>query len=84
MAAAGRSDSGEPAPGGSGSARRAALPATAWAAIAVGVSLVVHSPVLKTWFHNDDLLHLYQLANFGVIDFVLAAYGGHLYALRVL
>ena len=38
--------------------------------------------MLDAWFHNDDLLHLYQLTNFGSVDFVLAPYGGHLYAVR--
>jgi hypothetical protein len=79
---AGRTDPEGGRPRGDNELHRVRVPAAAWGALAVGVSLAVHAPVLDSWFHNDDLLHLYQLANFGFVEFVMAAYGGHLYAVR--
>lgn len=82
MSAAGRTEPGRADSGGNDRRERAAIAPAAWAAIAVAASLAAHAGVLDAWFHNDDLLHLYQLANFGSVDFMLAPYGGHLYAVR--
>jgi hypothetical protein len=56
-------------------------PAKHWLFL-VPVALVgyVHRPILGDYFKYDDFLHLYQIANFGVLEFLITPHGGHLLA----
>ena len=46
------------------------------------LSGMVYGPILQNYFIYDDFLHLYNLANNGLIQFLLTPHGGHLLVLR--
>lgn len=46
--------------------------------IAVGLSAIVYSPVLKNYFWADDFLHLFRLVNTPLLEFILTQHAGHL------
>ena len=45
-------------------------------------ALLAAAPVLRVYFHDDDFLHLYQIANFGPREFITAPNAGHMYLVR--
>ena len=53
-----------------------------WPTIAVALSALVYGPILKNYFFDDDFLHLYNLANNGVVRFLFTPHGGHVLVLR--
>lgn len=70
------------APDRSGAAPDGPWSGVLWALPAVLAAAAVHAPVLRFWFYSDDLLHLFQLGNLGLAEFVLKPHGGHLYVVR--
>jgi len=55
---------------------------SAYAAVAALAALLATSPILRVYFHDDDFLHLFQIANFGPGEFITAPYSGHMYLVR--
>jgi hypothetical protein len=55
---------------------------SAYAAVAALGGLLAASPIVGAYFHDDDFLHLFQLANYGPREFITAPYGGHMYLVR--
>jgi hypothetical protein len=51
-------------------------------ALAVLVVAVLQRSTLDAWFATDDFLHLYQLTNTDLAQFVLTPHAGHVYLVR--
>lgn len=51
-------------------------------ALSVGFSILAYWPILQNYFVFDDFLHLYNLVNNGLLQFLLTPHGGHLYMVR--
>jgi hypothetical protein len=62
--------------------RSSAAETAACAAVSALGGLLAASPILGVYFHDDDFLHLFQLANFGPREFITAPYAGHMYLVR--
>ena len=54
----------------------------ACALVAALCALLAAAPVLQVYFHDDDLLHLFQITNFGPLEFITAPNAGHMYLVR--
>jgi len=54
----------------------------AWALVAALAALLAAAPVLRVYFHDDDFLHLFQIANFGPLEFITTPNAGHMYLVR--
>lgn len=68
-----------PSDRGRDGAARADWPLALLVVVSAGL---VHTPILGHYFRSDDFAHLYNLANFGLLHFVLTPYGGHLLVIR--
>lgn len=53
-----------------------------WAIAAVALAAVVNWRATGCYFLADDFLHLYQIANFHPLEFLITPNGGHLYVTR--
>jgi hypothetical protein len=50
--------------------------------VAALAALLAAAPVLRVYFHDDDFLHLFQITNFGPLEFITAPNAGHMYLVR--
>src|SRR5262245_37898448 len=48
----------------------------------VVLAAVVFHPLIRNYFFADDFLHLYQIAEWSPLHFVLEPYAGHVYLIR--
>ena len=51
-------------------------------AVPLAASCLVYGSILENYFFHDDFLHLYNLANNGLIQFLFTPHGGHVLVLR--
>src|SRR5262249_34026019 len=51
-------------------------------ALALGATLAVFAPILRNYFASDDFLHMYEMVNLPLANFLLAPFGGHVYLVR--
>jgi len=62
--------------------RSSPVETAACALVAALGALLAAAPVLRVYFHDDDFLHLFQIANFGPREFITAPNAGHMYLVR--
>jgi len=53
-----------------------------WCLVPIFFSIIVFRDLSSGYFYNDDFRHLYDIANKGFLEPVLAPYGGHAYLVR--
>jgi hypothetical protein len=55
-----------------------------WALLALSLvpSAVVYRRILRNYFLGDDFRHLWEIADWGFLPFVLGPHGGHVYLVR--
>jgi hypothetical protein len=46
------------------------------------ISAVVYCPILVNYFWGDDFTHLWEIADWGFVPFLVKLHGGHVYLLR--
>src|SRR5262245_14058488 len=54
----------------------------AYVLVATLGALLAAAPVLLVYVHDDHLLHLCQIANFGPLEFITTPNAGHMYLVR--
>ncbi|MGH7789313.1 MAG: hypothetical protein ACRERC_20755, partial [Candidatus Binatia bacterium] len=56
----------------------------AWigAVVALALSAAAFLPTVRVAFHDDDFLHLYQIANDSPLTWLMRVHAGHLYVTR--
>jgi hypothetical protein len=50
--------------------------------LALALSAIVFFPITHNYFYSDDFLHLYNLVNYGPLDFIVRPHGGHVLLTR--
>jgi hypothetical protein len=50
--------------------------------IALAVTAAVYAPIIHSYFRSDDFLHLYDMVNRPLLDFLIKPHGGHLFFTR--
>src|SRR3990172_5951322 len=50
--------------------------------VAIAFAGVVHHPITRNYFREDDFLNLYRIANDSLASFLLGLHGGHLLLVR--
>lgn len=62
--------------------RAGCVVALAVALLAMAMSAAVFVPILGAYFHGDDFVHLFQIANYDLGTNLIIPHAGHVYAVR--
>src|SRR5260221_360380 len=50
--------------------------------VPVGAAACTHWPIVSGYFKDDDFLHLYNITNGGLVEFLFTPHGGHMLMVR--